>query len=74
MIVFAGALLLVLGLVSGLFLLLAPFGIGPAMPGLTTWILFPGLRSSVHPARGHRDAKERRVTSRLTRTRPRRTG
>ena len=43
MIVFAGALLLVLGLVSGLFLLLAPFGIGPAAPGVTTWILFPGF-------------------------------
>ena len=43
MIVFAGALLLALGLVSGLFLLLAPFGIGPATPGLTTWILFPGF-------------------------------
>jgi len=33
MIIFAGALLLVLGLVSGRFLLLAPFGIGPATPG-----------------------------------------
>ena len=43
MIVFAGALLLVLGLVSGLFLLLAPFGIGPAAPGVTTWISFPGF-------------------------------
>jgi len=43
MIVFAGALLLVLGLVSGLFLLLAPFGIGPETPGVTTWILFPGF-------------------------------
>ena len=43
MIVFAGALLLVLGLASGLFLLLAPFGIGPAAPGVTTWILFPGF-------------------------------
>jgi hypothetical protein len=36
MIVFAGALLLVLGLVSGLFLLPPPFGIGPATPRLTT--------------------------------------
>ena len=43
MILFAGALLLALGLVSGLFLVLAPFGIGPATPGVTTWILFPGL-------------------------------
>ena len=43
MIVFTGALLLVLGLVSGVFLLLAPFAIGPASPGVTTWILFPGF-------------------------------
>ena len=43
MIVLAGALLLLLGLVSGLFLLLGPFGIGPATPGITTWILFPGF-------------------------------
>jgi hypothetical protein len=43
MIAFTGALLLVLGLVSGIFLLLAPFGIGPAAPGVTTWILFPGF-------------------------------
>ncbi len=38
-----GALLLVLGLLSGIFLVLAPFSIGPALPGATTWILFPGL-------------------------------
>jgi hypothetical protein len=43
MIVFTGALLLVLGLISGVFLLLAPFGIGPASPGVATWILFPGF-------------------------------
>jgi hypothetical protein len=43
MIVFAGALLLILGLACGLFLLLAPFGIGPAAPGVTAWILFPGF-------------------------------
>ena len=43
MIVFTGALLLVFGLVSGIFLLLAPFAIGPASPGVATWILFPGL-------------------------------
>ena len=36
-------LLLILGLVSGIFLVLAPFGIGPALPGATTWILFPGF-------------------------------
>ena len=38
-----GALLLVFGLVSGIFLVLAPFGVGPASPGVTTWILFPGF-------------------------------
>jgi len=43
MIPFIGALLLVLGLISGAFLVLAPFGIGPASPGVTTWILFPGF-------------------------------
>jgi hypothetical protein len=43
MIVFTGGLLLVLGLVSGAFLLLAPFGVGPASPGVATWILFPGF-------------------------------
>ena len=43
MILVAGALLIVLGIVSGLFLLLAPFGIGPATPGVITWILFPAF-------------------------------
>ena len=43
MIVFTGALLLILGLVSGIFLVLAPFSIGPTAPGVTTWILFPGF-------------------------------
>jgi hypothetical protein len=43
MIPFIGALLLVLGLVSGVFLVLAPFGIGPASPGVSIWILFPGF-------------------------------
>jgi hypothetical protein len=38
-----GGLLLTLGLVSGIFLVLAPFGAGPASPGVTTWILFPGF-------------------------------
>jgi hypothetical protein len=38
-----GALLLILGLVSGIFLVLAPFGAGSASPGVTTWILFPGF-------------------------------
>jgi hypothetical protein len=41
MIVFAGALLVILGLVSALFLLLAPFGIGPANLGWTGWVMFP---------------------------------
>jgi len=43
MIPIIGALLLVLGLASGAFLVLAPFAIGPAMPGASTWILFPGF-------------------------------
>src|SRR6266508_6095478 len=43
MIPIIGALLLILGLASGILLVLAPFGIGPAAPGVTTWILFPGF-------------------------------
>lgn len=43
MIAAIGALLLVFGLASGVFLALAPFGVGPASPGVTTWILFPGF-------------------------------
>lgn len=43
MISFAGLVLMVLGVASGLLLLLSPFGIGPAIPGVTTWILFPGF-------------------------------
>jgi uncharacterized membrane protein len=43
MISFAGIILMVLGVASGLILLLAPFGVGPAIPGVTTWILFPGF-------------------------------
>jgi hypothetical protein len=43
MIPVVGGLLLILGLVSGLLLVLAPFGLGPASPGVTTWILFPGF-------------------------------
>jgi hypothetical protein len=38
-----GALLLLLGLASGVFIVLSPFDIGPALPGGTTWILFPGF-------------------------------
>jgi hypothetical protein len=43
MISFAGLILMVLGVASGLMLILAPFDIGPAIPGITTWILFPGF-------------------------------
>jgi len=43
MISFAGLILMVLGVASGLVLILAPFDIGPAIPGITTWILFPGF-------------------------------
>ena len=43
MIGFAGIILMLLGVASGLILLLAPFDIGPAIPGITTWILFPGF-------------------------------
>jgi hypothetical protein len=39
----AGAVFLVLGLVSGLLLTLAPFGIGAAQPQLVAWVLFPLL-------------------------------
>lgn len=41
MLVLAGALLLALGVASGLFLALAPFGIVAVAPGLALWILFP---------------------------------
>ena len=43
MILIAGAVFLMMGLLSGLFLVLAPLGATPYHPGLTTWILFPGL-------------------------------
>jgi hypothetical protein len=43
MISFAGLVLMVLGIASGLVLILAPFGVGPAIPGITAWILFPGF-------------------------------
>jgi len=38
-----GALLLILGLASGVLLVLAPFDIALAVPGATAWILFPGF-------------------------------
>jgi hypothetical protein len=43
MISFAGLVLMVLGVASGLVLVLAPFQIGPAINGITTWVLFPGF-------------------------------
>ena len=43
MILIAGGLFLVMGLISGLLLALAPLGITPFQPGWVTWILFPGL-------------------------------
>ncbi len=43
MMLVAGAIFLVLGLASGVFLAAAPFGIGPAQPGPITWVLFPAL-------------------------------
>jgi hypothetical protein len=43
MLVLAGALLLVLGVASGCFLALAPFGFVAVAPGLTLWVLFPLL-------------------------------
>ena len=43
MMIAAGAVLLVLGLASGVLLALAPFGIGGVQPGLVAWIMFPAL-------------------------------
>ena len=43
MLVLAGALLLVLGVASGVFLALAPFGLVPVAPGLALWVLFPAF-------------------------------
>jgi hypothetical protein len=41
MLVLAGALLLALGIASGLLLALAPFGLVAPAPGAALWILFP---------------------------------
>lgn len=41
MLVLAGALLLLLGLASGAFLALAPFGFVAPAPGVALWLLFP---------------------------------
>jgi len=43
MILIAGGLFLIMGLLSGLFLVLAPLGATLYHPGPITWILFPGL-------------------------------
>jgi hypothetical protein len=43
MMMITGAVLLVLGLASGLFLLVAPFGVGNVTPSLLTWAMFPVL-------------------------------
>jgi hypothetical protein len=43
MLLFAGTLLLALGLLSGAVLVLAPLGILAAQPGLTLWAMFPSL-------------------------------
>ncbi len=41
MLVLAGALLLTLGVASGVLLALAPFGFVTPAPGLALWVLFP---------------------------------
>lgn len=46
MLVLAGALLLALGIASGLLLALAPFGFVAPAPGLALWILFPLFTAS----------------------------
>jgi hypothetical protein len=38
-----GGVLEVLGLLSGVILMVAPLGIGPATPGIITWLMFPCL-------------------------------
>lgn len=43
MMTIAGGILIALGLLSGVFLVLAPFGITAAEPGLVTWGMFPVL-------------------------------
>lgn len=46
MLVLAGALLLTLGVASGLLLALAPFGFVAPAPGAALWVLFPFLTAS----------------------------
>ena len=43
MMLIAGILFLLLGLASGVLLVLAPLGWSPLTPGPTTWVLFPLL-------------------------------
>jgi len=43
MVLIVGGVFMVLGILSGIILLLAPFGLGPATPGLVTWASFPLL-------------------------------
>ena len=43
MLAIVGGVLVSLGLVSGIFLVLAPLGITGAAPGLITWAMFPVL-------------------------------
>jgi hypothetical protein len=43
MMMIAGAVLLVMGLASGLLLLVAPFAVGHYAPSFLTWAMFPAL-------------------------------
>jgi hypothetical protein len=43
MVAIIGGVLEVLGLLSGVILMVAPLGIGPATPGIITWLMFPCL-------------------------------
>ena len=43
MMTIAGATLIAIGLLAGVFLVLAPFGVTGADPGLVTWGMFPVL-------------------------------
>ncbi|MRR51500.1 MAG: hypothetical protein EG825_11395 [Rhodocyclaceae bacterium] len=43
MVLIVGGVFMVLGILSGVILLAAPFGLGPATPGMVTWAGFPLL-------------------------------
>lgn len=43
MMTITGGILIAIGLLSGVFLVLAPFGVTAAEPGLVTWGMFPVL-------------------------------